>query len=45
VEIATGLGNSLKTVERELDSFQLAGELQFVGPSKSGAYWLVVGSN
>jgi hypothetical protein len=42
VEIATGLGNSLKTVERELDSFKLAGEFQFVGSGTSGTYGLVM---
>jgi predicted ArsR family transcriptional regulator len=43
IDIATGMGCSLKTVKRELDSLKLAGEVKFVGPSKTGTYRLVGG--
>ena len=43
IDIATELGCSLKTVKRELDDLRLAGQIKFVGPSKTGTYRLVVG--
>jgi DNA-binding response OmpR family regulator len=43
LDIATELGCSLKTVKRELDELRLAGQIKFVGPSKTGTYRLVVG--
>ena len=43
IDIATELGCSLKTVKRELDELRLAGQIKFVGPSKTGTYRLVGG--
>jgi hypothetical protein len=37
------MGCSLKIVKRELDELRLAGQIKFVGPSKTGTYRLVRG--
>jgi CheY-like chemotaxis protein len=41
--IALALDCSLKTVKRELDSLRLAGQIEFIGPNKTGTYQLVNG--
>jgi Mn-dependent DtxR family transcriptional regulator len=40
IDIAFELGCSLKTVKSELDELRLAGQIKFVGPSKTGSYQL-----